>query len=575
MHFVLYGRLSAISGFLSAITCVRSLRHQIERQPFIDVRDPSGIQLKPFSPNCGYTPSVSFNQVTFAYPSRPNMKALDNVSFTAEAGQLTALVGPSGAGKSSIAALLVRQYDPSTANLPHPHDQDGNNGRRDHQARLQQSPTTTLAEKGLVHGQSKKPSAEQDTVSGSGIIRLDGTELRNYNLASLRSCISVVHQEPQLLAGTIFENIAMGLSGTPFAYRKDTEGEDVAKVTSTRLLCIEALKKAEAWEFVQDLPEGLNTLIAGGRNGILSGGQRQRIAIARALVGSPAVLILDEATSALSSNMELKIRNNLGVEQKQRGLTIISIAHRLQFAQLAHKIIVMKQGRVVDTGTYSEISRPGRPDQTFARLVKTGRIYSNKYTTKTEEQSKTATSLSSQAESTVSSTGLPLHRTGLTNMTSMKQPSIEKEDSTATSRTRLLHFLSAKKLPFYLAILFTILNGGLRVVAQLQVGRSSAKLSGAAETLSMGAIALIWLGYAFGWSGIIYGSEVSAGVAQRSTDRRLISASVKSLFSQEISYFEGEATSPGILTANLTKHSAIIAETLTVSLSRVSQQESC
>jgi ATP-binding cassette subfamily B (MDR/TAP) protein 1 len=575
MHFVLYGRLSAISGFLSAITCVRALRHQIERQPFIDVRDPSGIQLKPFSPNCGYTPSVSLDQVTFAYPSRPDMKALDNISFTAEAGRLTALVGPSGAGKSSIAALLVRQYDPSTANLPHPHDQDGNNERRDHQARLQQSPTTTLAEKGLVHGQSKKPSAEQDTVSGSGIIRLDGTDLCNYNLASLRSCISVVHQEPQLLAGTIFENIAMGLSGTPFAYRKDTEGEDVAKVTSTRLLCIEALKKAEAWEFVQDLPEGLDTLIAGGRNGILSGGQRQRIAIARALVGSPAVLILDEATSALSSDMELKIRNNLAVEQKQRGLTIISIAHRLQCAQLAHKIIVMKQGRVVDTGTYSEISRPGRPDQTFARLVNTGRIYSNKYITNTEEQSKTATSLSSQAESTVSSTSLPLHRTGLTNMTSMKQPSIEKEDSTAMSRTRLLHFLCAKKLPFYLAILFTILNGGLRVVAQLQVGRSSAKLSGAAETLSMGAIALIWLGYAFGWSGIIYGSEVSAGVAQRSTDRRLISASVKSLFSQEISYFEGEAISAGMLTTNLIKHSAIIAETLTVSLSRVSQQESC
>jgi hypothetical protein len=157
----------------------------------------------------------------------------------------------------------------------------------------------------------------------------------------------------------------------------------------------------------------------------------------------------------------------------------------------------------------------------------------------------------------------------------MKQPSIEKEDSTAMSRTRLLHLLCAKKLPFYLAILFTILNGGLRVVAQLQVGRSSAKLSGAAETLSMGAIALIWLGYAFGWSGIIYGSEVSAGVAQRSTDRRLISASVKSLFSQEISYLEGEAISAGMLTTNLTKHSAIIAETLTVSLSRVSQQESC
>ena len=159
----------------------------------------------------------------------------------------------------------------------------------------------------------------------------------------------MVHQEPQLLSGSVFENIASGLAGTPLRHRKDLDSSDQEKVSLTRQLCIEALKKAEAWEFVQDLPQGMDTQITGGHTGILSGGQQQCLAIARALIGKPAVLILDEATSALSSDVELKIRNNLELEQQQRGLTVISIAHRLQFAQLAQKIVVMQQGRIVDT----------------------------------------------------------------------------------------------------------------------------------------------------------------------------------------------------------------------------------
>ncbi|KAH8085235.1 P-loop containing nucleoside triphosphate hydrolase protein, partial [Filobasidium floriforme] len=355
MHFIINSRLTAISGFSSAVACVKVLRHHIERQPYIDIRDESGIKLAPFSAQCGYTPTVMFNNVTFAYPSRPDIKALDDVSFSAEAGQLTAIVGPSGAGKSSIAGLLVRQYDPSTANLPHPYDFMATGERKDFSNQLDNVQTINKTEKGLNKNTSTQLVTGTEPVQGGGTIILAGIDLREYNLRSLRSQISVVHQEPQLLSGSVFENIASGLAGTPLRHRKDLDSSDQEKVSFTRQLCIEALKKAEAWEFVQDLPQGMDTQITGGRTGILSGGQQQRLAIARALIGKPAVLILDEATSALSSDVELKIRNNLELEQQQRGLTVISIAHRLQFAQLAQKIVVMQQGRIVDTGTYSEL----------------------------------------------------------------------------------------------------------------------------------------------------------------------------------------------------------------------------
>ena len=122
MHFVVYTRLNSVSSFYSAIACVQVLRRHIGRQPYIDIRDGSGIELKPFSAGCGYTLTITLQNVTFAYPSRPGIKALDNVSLVVEAGQTIAFVGPSGAGKSSIACLLVRQYDPSTANRPNPYD---------------------------------------------------------------------------------------------------------------------------------------------------------------------------------------------------------------------------------------------------------------------------------------------------------------------------------------------------------------------------------------------------------------------------------------------------------------------
>jgi ATP-binding cassette subfamily B (MDR/TAP) protein 1 len=569
MHFVVYNRLTAIAGFYSAIACVQVLRHHIERQPYIDVRDESGTKLQSFSADCGYRPTVTFNNVTFAYPSRPEIKALDDVSLTAEAGQLTAFVGPSGAGKSSIASLLVRQYDPGTANLPHPYDRKVARGRKEYQARLNSTQTTDTIEKGHLTANVTSPTPGPGTVQGSGTIHLNGIDLRKYNLRSLRSQISVVHQEPQLLTGSVFENIALGLAGTPLEYQKDRDGQDKEKFFSTRELCVDALKKAEAWDFVQDLPEGMDTQITGGRSGILSGGQQQRLAIARALIGRPAVLILDEATSALSSDVELRVRNNLEEEQRQRNLTIISIAHRLQFAQLAHKIVVMREGHIVDTGTYSELSSSDRPDQTFAHLLNTNSSKRNQVISASLKENdvashKSATNSISNNFEKLSSVTSDIHDVG-----SMSDHQCKIQHDADKSTAGLLHYVSARRMPFLMMILCVVLNAGSRVVFQLRVGQSGAKLIGAVDSMSMGAHALIWLGHAFWWSAAAYGQESFAGVTQKGVERRLISASVESLFRQEVSYYEEEVSSAGMLTASLAKHTASIAETSTTSLTRV------
>ena len=568
MHFMVYNRLNSVSSFHSATACVQVLRHHIERQPHIDIRDGSGIGLKPFSADCGYTPTITLCNVTFAYPSRPGIKALDNVSLVAEAGQLTAFVGPSGAGKSSIAGLLVRQYDPSTANQPNPHDL-GTTMKKDTPP---ESPSKTKTvdnmEKGYIAPGINSSEMGPESVEGGGTILLDGIDLRQYNLRSLRSQISVVHQEPQLISGSVFDNIVAGLSMSPDNCQINQEEGNQEKNASARQLCIDALKKAEAWDFVQDLPEGMDTQITGGRSGILSGGQQQRLAIARALIGNPAILILDEATSALSSNVELKVRNNLEKEQQERGLTIISIAHRLQFAQHANKIVVMQQGLIVDTGTYTELSSPERPDQTFARLLNKG----------SSEESQTLHADLKEDDKSSQISDTDGSQTKLSKPSSLEHSTRGTHDDAFTNSfpaqrkeaSGLMRYISARRIPFIMMILFTVLNACTRVVFQLRIGQSNAKLSGAVDPMSIEVHSVIWLGYAFWWFAVTYGQESSSGITQKAVERHLALASAKSLVQQEISYYEEELSSAGMLTANLAKHTSGIAETFTISLTRVS-----
>ena len=224
---------------------------------------------------------VSFKKVAFYYPSRKEIQVLKEVSFNANFGQKIAIVGPSGAGKSTIASLLLRFYD--------------------------------------ING---------------GEISIDGKNIYDYDLETLRGNMSIVPQDVILFGGTIRENIAYG------------------KPNATEDEIIKAAKQANAYQFIKGFPEKFETIV--GERGIkLSGGQRQRIAIARALLKNPSILILDEATSSLDSESEKLVQEAL--EILMEGRTSIIIAHRLSTIRSADQIIVLDDGTIKEQGTHQEL----------------------------------------------------------------------------------------------------------------------------------------------------------------------------------------------------------------------------
>ena len=224
---------------------------------------------------------VIFKNVEFTYPSRKEIKVLKDVSFNAAFGQKIAVVGPSGAGKSTIAALLLRFYD--------------------------------------IEG---------------GQILIDGKNINDYDLETLRGNMSIVPQDVILFGGTIKENIAYG--------KPDGSDEEI----------IRAATQANALNFINGFPEQFETIV--GERGVkLSGGQRQRIAIARALLKNPSILILDEATSSLDSESEKLVQEAL--EILMEGRTSFIIAHRLSTIRNADQILVLDKGTISEQGTHKEL----------------------------------------------------------------------------------------------------------------------------------------------------------------------------------------------------------------------------
>ncbi|MBV8821122.1 MAG: ATP-binding cassette domain-containing protein, partial [Acidobacteriaceae bacterium] len=227
---------------------------------------------------------IVLEDVSFRYPSVDTL-TLRNIDLEVNAGEIVAVVGPSGAGKTTLANLVPRFYDVT-----------------------------------------------------SGAVRIDGKDVREIQLASLRSKIGIVAQDTFLFNDTVANNIRYGRS-----HAKDTEVE-------------EAARNALAEEFISRLPQGYDTVI--GERGLkLSGGQRQRIAIARALLKNAPILILDEATSHLDTESEIFVQRALQHLMSNR--TVIVIAHRLSTVRRANKIVVLDRGRIAEIGGHEELVRGG------------------------------------------------------------------------------------------------------------------------------------------------------------------------------------------------------------------------
>ncbi|OQX15909.1 MAG: cyclic beta-1,2-glucan ABC transporter [Desulfobulbaceae bacterium A2] len=283
----LIGRLGQVVGFTNSLFMQAPALAQ-----FFEVLDTRSAvrELPAARPLSVVHGRVEFERVGFSYS--PERKALEEISFVVAPGRTVALVGDTGAGKSTVMGLLLRQYDPA-----------------------------------------------------EGRVLIDGQDLRELTLDSLRANIGVVFQESLLFFRTIEDNLRVG--------RPEATEEEM----------IEAARQAQAHDFILRQPRGYKTRI-GERGANLSGGERQRLAIARVLLKNPPILILDEATSALDSATEAKVQQAL--QALMRGRTTLVIAHRLATIRNADEILVFRQGRIVERGSFDQLAHG---DGLFAQLV--------------------------------------------------------------------------------------------------------------------------------------------------------------------------------------------------------------
>ncbi|MEM7153010.1 MAG: ABC transporter transmembrane domain-containing protein [Myxococcota bacterium] len=292
-EFMLYtmlvaGAVAAMSGVWSSFQLALGASARI----FEILDTPPGITDRPDAkPLEAVKGELHFDNVSFSYADR-DTTVVQGIDLRVQPGQVCALVGASGSGKTTLGRLLLRFYDPQ-----------------------------------------------------EGRITIDGTDLRDIQLPSLRGHMALVSQDPVLFSGSIGENIRYG--------RLDATDAEIEA----------AARAANAHDFIADFPEGYDTRV--GERGVqLSGGQRQRVSIARAILRDPPVLILDEATSALDAESEHLVQEALDTLQRDR--TTLVIAHRLSTIRHAHSIVVLEDGKVAEQGTHDELVAVGGA---YAKLV--------------------------------------------------------------------------------------------------------------------------------------------------------------------------------------------------------------
>lgn len=285
---MLVGRMEQAVGFVNSL-----FMQGPKLAEFFEIMDTvPAVRDRPDAPDLGEVKgAVALNDVSFSYDGK--RAAVQDISIHVKPGERIALVGATGSGKSTTLGLLFRAFDPQ-----------------------------------------------------SGSVSIDGIDIRDVSLVSLRRHIGVVFQEPMLFARSIEENLRVG--------RPDATDAEIQ----------DAIDRAQAADFIQREPDGLHTLV-GERGRSLSGGERQRLSIARALLKNPPILILDEATSALDAGTERKLQ--IALDEVMKGRTTFVIAHRLATVRNADRILVFDRGRIVEQGSFEELVKQGG---TFAALAK-------------------------------------------------------------------------------------------------------------------------------------------------------------------------------------------------------------
>ena len=294
--FILYGKINAadliayllyVAALFASIRTIIQFTDQFYKgitglERFGEIMDTEPeIRDKPGAVSIGRAAGgIVFDGVSFSY-GEDTKTVLSDLTLTIRQGENVALAGPSGAGKTTLCALIPRFYEPT-----------------------------------------------------AGRILLDGRDITDITLDSLRKNIGVVEQDVYLFAGTVRENIAYG--------RDDATEEEI----------VAAAKNADAYDFIMELPQGFDTYV--GERGVkLSGGQKQRISIARVFLKDPAVLILDEATSALDNESELAVRQSLA--RLAKGRTTLTVAHRLTTIKNADRILVLTDDGIVEEGSHTDL----------------------------------------------------------------------------------------------------------------------------------------------------------------------------------------------------------------------------